>query len=102
LDIACPHSRDFAGIRFAYDLRIMRRSWLRRILGRSLLRERLPLRARPLAECPRCGLTLLGASEDWLDAERLVTDHLMVCEPVATVHEEAPARRRRVVLRPAM
>ena len=79
----------------------MRRSWLRRILGRSLLRERLPLRARPLGECPRCGRTLLGPSEDWLDAERLVTDHLMLCEPAAEVRE-APERRPRVVLRPAM
>ena len=78
----------------------MRQSWLRRVMGRSLLRDRLPLRARPLGECPRCGRTLLGPSEDWLDAENLVTDHLRACEIQATVHE--PPARPRVVLRPAM
>ena len=71
------------------------------MMGRSLLRERLRLRARPLGECPRCGRTLLGPSEDWLDAERLVTDHLTVCEPAAAVRE-APDHRPRVALRPAM
>jgi hypothetical protein len=81
-------------------LRIMRRTWLRRVMGRSLLRERLPLRARPLGECPRCGRTLLGSSEDWLDAENLVTDHLRACDRPAPVRE--PAARPRVVLRPAM
>jgi hypothetical protein len=69
-------------------------------MGRSLLRERLPLRARALGECPRCGRTLLAASEDWLDAENLVDDHLMVCEHAAPVQEPPP--RPRVVLRPAM
>ena len=96
-----PAFRGFRGTRLASDLIIMRRSWLRRLMGRSLLRERVPLRERPLGACPRCGRTLLGPSEDWLDAERLVTDHLMVCERAAARHE-APARRPRVVLRPAM
>jgi hypothetical protein len=71
------------------------------MMGRSLLRERLPLRDRPLGDCPRCGRTLLGPSEDWLDAERLVTDHLMLCEDAAAVHE-TPVSRPRVVLRPAI
>jgi hypothetical protein len=79
---------------------MMRRTWLRRVMGRSLLRDRLPLRARPLGDCPRCGRTLLGPTEDWLDAENLVTDHLMVCEQETRVCVE-PARPR-VVLRPAM
>ena len=70
------------------------------MMGRSLLRERLPLRARPLGACPRCGCTLLAPSEDWLDAENLVTDHLLVCEHRAAVPE--PLARPRVVLRPAM
>lgn len=78
----------------------MHRSWIRRVLGRSLLRERLPLRARPLGDCPRCGRTLLGATDDWLDAERIVTDHLLACELPAPVQHEAV--RPRVVLRPAM
>jgi len=60
------------------------------MMGRSLLRERPLLRARPLEECPRCGRTLLRATDDWLDAERVVTDHLQACEPEAPVrHEEA-------------
>ena len=78
----------------------MRRSWLRRMMGRSVLRERLPLRARPLGDCPRCGRTLLGATANWLDAERVVTDHLLGCELPAPVRHEVA--RPRVVLRPAI
>ena len=70
-------------------------------MGRSLLRERLPLRARPLGDCPRCGRTLLGATDDWLDAERVVTDHLLACEQVEVSVQCEPARPR-VVLRPAI
>ena len=69
------------------------------MMGRSLFRERLPLRARPLGDCPRCGRTLLGATDDWLDAERVVTAHFMACEVAAPVHPEA---RPRAILRPAI
>jgi len=69
-------------------------------MGRSLLRERLPLRARPLGECQRCGRMLLGATDDWLDAERVVTDHLLSCELPGPVQHEAA--RPRILLRPAM
>jgi hypothetical protein len=57
---------------------MVQRSFLRRMLGRSLLRGR-HLRARPIGECPLCGHTLEG-SEDWLDAERVMGEHLRDCE----------------------
>jgi hypothetical protein len=70
------------------------------MLGRSLLRERLPLRTRPLGECPRCGRTMLGATDDWVDAERVVTDHLLACELQVPVQREVA--RPRAILRPAI
>jgi hypothetical protein len=43
---------------------------------------------------------LLGATDDWLDAERVVTDHLLSCELPGPVQHEAA--RPRILLRPAM
>lgn len=53
-------------------------SWVRQLLGRGLLRRRARHRACTLGACPRCGRPL-GAREDWLEAERLVSEHLARC-----------------------
>jgi hypothetical protein len=65
----------------------MRVSWLRRFAGRGLLRQRLHHRVRPIGECPRCGGMLLVSTECWLDAERVVTEHLQHCRLVRAVPE---------------
>jgi len=59
----------------------MRGSWIRRVIGRSLLRERPHLRTRwIIGECPRCGRELEGSSDCWFDADRVITEHLQTCE----------------------
>jgi hypothetical protein len=70
-------------------------------MGRSLLRERQHVRSRPFGDCPACGATLV-ASDDWLDAERVVTEHLRTCEHDAAVRVARPERRPRPILRPAL
>ena len=76
-------------------------AWIRRLMGRSLLRERQHLRARPFGDCPDCGTTLVS-SDDWLDAERVVTEHLRTCEREGAVRMVRPPHRPRPLLRPAL
>ena len=79
----------------------MRGSWIRRLIGRSLLRARQRVRPRPFGECPACGTTLVS-SDEWLDAERVVTEHLRICERDAAVRIVHPTQRSRPMLRPAL
>jgi hypothetical protein len=72
----------------------MRTSWIRRVMGRSLLRRRSRQRTTAVGDCPRCGSVVLGATECWLDAERILTEHLRTCDPGAAV--PAPPRSGRV------
>jgi hypothetical protein len=57
----------------------MRGRWHRLLGGRSLLRVRAVRGTHPIGDCPRCGDPLTAATEDWLDAERVVTEHLQSC-----------------------
>jgi hypothetical protein len=61
----------------------MRASWIRQLVGRGVLRKRLRRRACSVGTCPRCGSVLFGLTEDWLDAERVMSRHLEGCS-VAT------------------
>ena len=79
----------------------MHGSWIRRLVGRSLLRERQRVRERPFGACPSCGTTLVAA-EDWLDAERVVTEHLLSCERRGVGRIAERQRIARPVLRPAL
>jgi hypothetical protein len=79
----------------------MHASWIRRLIGRSLLRERQHMRERPFGACPSCGTTLVAA-EDWLDAERVVTEHLLTCERSDAGRLPRRQRLARPVLRPAL
>jgi hypothetical protein len=67
----------------------MRGRWSRLLGGRSLLRERAVRGAHPIGDCPRCGDPLTAPTECWLDAERVVTEHLQSC-PGRVVEETAP------------
>jgi len=58
------------------------------VVGRSLLRERSGRRVRALGPCPSCGDVLSGPGECWLDAEHVMTEHLLDC---ARRREAAPA-----------
>jgi len=71
-------------------------------MGRSLLRERSSSRVRPIGRCPECGLPI-EASEGWLDAERVVAEHVRACAMSQSVRvmRHDPSRLRGL-LRPAL
>jgi hypothetical protein len=73
----------------------MRASWWRKMVGRSLLRDRAGRRSCPIGECPSCGANLHGPS-DWLDADRVMTDHLLLCA-TRRAPTPAPLEPRRAV-----
>jgi hypothetical protein len=62
-----------------HTLFVMRMRWWRRVVGRSLLRERSGRRSRAIGSCPRCGDVVVGAGEDWLEAENAMAEHLLAC-----------------------
>lgn len=92
----------FRRYRLCMSIPIMRGSWIRKLTGRSLLRERRHRRALPLGECPRCGQLLEVSTDCWLDAERVMLEHESICE-VSTIVDVIPSAPRspRPVLRSA-
>jgi hypothetical protein len=80
----------------------MRMRWWRRVVGRSLLRERAGRRAHAIGACPSCGDVLSGPSEGWFDAEQVMAAHLVGCLPgtaAMTVRESIEPRRATQTLR---
>jgi hypothetical protein len=57
----------------------MRARWWRKLVGRSLLRERAGRRPRPVGECPSCGEIVQRASDCWIDADLAMTEHWLAC-----------------------
>ena len=80
----------------------MRMRWWRRVVGRSLLRERAGRRTHAIGACPSCGDVLSGPSEGWFDAERSMAEHLVACLPAnaaAAVRASIEPRRAPQTLR---
>jgi hypothetical protein len=56
--------------------------WWRKLVGRSLLRERAGRRSHAVGVCPGCGAALRVASDEWLDADQATIDHVLACPSV--------------------
>jgi hypothetical protein len=75
--------------------------WFKRRGGRSLIGERARRRPTSIGPCPSCGYALTAPSEHWVDAESVVTAHLLCCTADMATTAEPVARPLRAFVRPA-